>query len=123
MTNSKFVARQAGLAAEETASRFLAGRGFEILARNLRTRRGEIDIVARGGGVTVFFEVKQRSDETFAQAEEAFTRSKAARFKRAVREVAPQFDDGGLMRADLLILLGDTKNPQIRHYENVLSFE
>ena len=33
-------------------------RGYEILARNWRCRYGELDIVARDGGILVFAEVK-----------------------------------------------------------------
>jgi putative endonuclease len=45
---------------EATAARFLERRGFRILARNLRSRLGELDLVARDGGVVVFVEVKAR---------------------------------------------------------------
>jgi putative endonuclease len=34
--------------------------GFSVLARNVRTRRGEIDLIAYGGGTLVFAEVKTR---------------------------------------------------------------
>lgn len=36
-------------------------RGFRILARRYATPVGEIDLVARRGGLTVFVEVKRRS--------------------------------------------------------------
>lgn len=37
----------------------LAAEGWEILARNWRTRGGEIDIIALRGGVLAFVEVKR----------------------------------------------------------------
>ncbi|MCK6566790.1 MAG: YraN family protein [Chloroflexi bacterium] len=43
---------------EETAAAWLAERGFEIAARNVRTPYGEIDIVAKANGVFYFVEVK-----------------------------------------------------------------
>jgi putative endonuclease len=54
-------ARQAlGRAGEELAARHLRGLGFVVLARNVRTVRGEIDVIARRGSLLVFVEVKTR---------------------------------------------------------------
>jgi putative endonuclease len=43
---------------ERKAAEYLQAKGYEVLARNYRTRRGEIDLVARKGGKVVFVEVK-----------------------------------------------------------------
>ncbi len=43
---------------EERAERYLKNLGWEILERNYRCRRGEIDIIAREGRELVFVEVK-----------------------------------------------------------------
>ncbi|MFN2426713.1 MAG: YraN family protein [Candidatus Binatia bacterium] len=45
---------------EDAAAEFLRRRGFEVLARNVRTAFGEIDLVALDGDVVVFVEVKAR---------------------------------------------------------------
>jgi putative endonuclease len=47
-----------GRLGERAAAEWLEGEGYRILARNFRSRRGEIDIVAAKGGTLVFFEVK-----------------------------------------------------------------
>jgi putative endonuclease len=47
-----------GAAAERIASERLAAAGWRIAARNVRTRYGEIDIVALDGDTLVFVEVK-----------------------------------------------------------------
>ena len=49
-----------GREAESVAADYLQRRGFEVLARNWRTRWCEIDIVARLGDVIYFVEVKYR---------------------------------------------------------------
>ena len=52
-------ARQSmGRRAEELVARRLENAGWEILGRNVRSRQGEIDIVAREGRTLVFVEVK-----------------------------------------------------------------
>ena len=49
-----------GRQGEEAAAVFLKEAGYEILARNFRTPRGEIDIVAGTGQTVAFIEVKTR---------------------------------------------------------------
>jgi putative endonuclease len=52
---------RAARAGERMAEEYLRDRGFEILDRNVRSGRGEIDLIAREGGAVVFVEVKFRS--------------------------------------------------------------
>ena len=49
-----------GRLGEDLAARHLEQAGWQIVARNWRTRRGEIDIVARDGEWLVFVEVRTR---------------------------------------------------------------
>jgi putative endonuclease len=50
--------QRTGRIAEELVARRLAAAGWEILARNARSRYGELDVVARDGRTLVFVEVK-----------------------------------------------------------------
>lgn len=52
--------RPLGRLGEEIAAAHLERRGYAVLARNARTRHGEIDLVARHGHALVFVEVKTR---------------------------------------------------------------
>jgi putative endonuclease len=54
--------RATGVKGEEEAARFLTRSGYAILDRNVRTRAGEIDLVAKEGKTLVFVEVKTRRD-------------------------------------------------------------
>ncbi|OFW09903.1 MAG: YraN family protein [Acidobacteria bacterium RIFCSPLOWO2_02_FULL_67_36] len=74
------MARQAfGKCGEDLAVEELERRGYAILERRYRTRRGEIDIVARDGDVLVFVEVKARATTDFGTAAEAVTARKQRR--------------------------------------------
>ncbi len=53
--------RRSGAWAENEAEHWLRSRGFEILNRNWRYGRRELDIVALDGSTAVFVEVKARS--------------------------------------------------------------
>ena len=47
-----------GNAGEQKACDYLSKKEYEILQRNWRTKRGEIDIIAKEGDQIVFIEVK-----------------------------------------------------------------
>jgi putative endonuclease len=47
-----------GRAAEDLVAQRLADAGWEVVARNARTRHGELDLVALDGRALVFVEVK-----------------------------------------------------------------
>ncbi|HEY8581847.1 MAG TPA: YraN family protein [Capillimicrobium sp.] len=49
-----------GRTGEQLASDHLERRGFRVLARNHRTRFGELDVIAYDGRTLVFAEVKSR---------------------------------------------------------------
>ena len=56
-----------GAAAEELAARELTRRGYRILARNVKSKVGELDIIAVDGAVLCFVEVRARADGTAAE--------------------------------------------------------
>ena len=47
-----------GLAGETAAVSFLEEKGMQILEKNFRSSRGEVDIIAKDGDAIVFVEVK-----------------------------------------------------------------
>lgn len=57
--------RERGLAAEGMAAEWLEARGWRILDRNYRSRRGELDIVASLGETLAFVEVRSRTASSF----------------------------------------------------------
>jgi putative endonuclease len=65
-----------GKAGEIFASHYLTQKGYRIIARNFRTRFGELDIVAIKDEALIFIEVKTRHSLRFGEPEEAVTKSK-----------------------------------------------
>jgi putative endonuclease len=80
-----------GLAAEEQAIRFLASRGWIVLAHRWRVGRIEIDIVARRGVTVAFVEVKSRRGDAFGSPFEAVTGAKQRELVRAARAWIDRF--------------------------------
>ncbi len=56
--------KETGCLGEKIAAEELVRRGYKIVASNLRTPFGELDLVARCGGYIVFVEVKTRATDS-----------------------------------------------------------
>lgn len=95
--------RERGRRAEEAAARWLEGQGFAVLARNHATRRGEVDLVCREGGVLCFVEVRSRSAGGLVDPLETVGPRKARRVAAAAADWAARHGALELpMRFDLL---------------------
>ena len=82
--------QRSGKRAEDLAAEFLCARGCEILERNYSRRLGELDLVAREGGVLVIAEVRTRSHARFGSAAESVDRRKQRRITRAAQQLLQQ---------------------------------
>ena len=80
------LAQARGQLAEERAAAWLAADGLKILARNVRCRGGELDLVClEGGGTLVFVEVRLRMNPRFGSAAESITAAKRRRIVFAAK--------------------------------------
>jgi len=68
--------RALGKLGEDIAARFLSRKAYRIIARNVRTYLGEIDMVAKKGSDIIFVEVKARKSTFFGPPYLAITSSK-----------------------------------------------
>ena len=83
-----------GRRGENAAARFLARRGYKIVARGQRGQIGELDLVAVDGRTVVFVEVKTRTTQDAGHPADAVDEAK----QRQLTRVALAF----LQRHDLL---------------------
>ncbi len=106
---------------EETATRYLEARGYTILARNLHTRRGELDIVASKDGALIFVEVKMRSSTAYGFPEEAVNPRKQAHLLAAAEAYFAQHPDSPeTWQFDIIaVTRRPGQTPEIEHFENV----
>lgn len=70
---------------ERVACEHLIDEGFEIVARNVRYKCGEIDIVARKRGELHFIEVKTRNNPEFVNPIEVVTGQKQRKIRMAAQ--------------------------------------
>jgi putative endonuclease len=82
--------QESGRRAEDLAAQYLSAHGCEILERNYRRRLGELDLVAREGGVLVIAEVRTRADTRYGSAAASVDRRKQQRIVRAAQQLLQQ---------------------------------
>ncbi len=103
---------------ERMAAVYLRDKGYEILARNFRTVRGELDIVAARDGTIVFVEVKSRRSERFGRPADAVTEEKERHLRAAARSFLRQHRlYGRKIRFDVLEILDRYGQIHIRHLQ------
>ncbi|MDO4711021.1 MAG: YraN family protein [Peptostreptococcaceae bacterium] len=109
------IKREIGDHGEEQARRYLAKKGYRIVASNYTTRSGEIDIVAMQRNILVFVEVKTRKNDHFCSAREAVTKSKQGKIFLTAKEfVAENKIDYKEIRFDVIEYYTQTQT--IEHY-------
>jgi putative endonuclease len=82
-----------GRAGERAAAEHLERLGYEVLARNHRTRFGEIDLIAYDGTTLVFCEVKSRRAGAAAFPFDALGRAKRAQVRTVAAAWLAQASD------------------------------
>jgi putative endonuclease len=112
--------RKLGAQGERLAGQHLEARGFEVIARNFRTRFGELDLVARDERFLVFCEVKTRIARAVDERRGAANplgpfASIGSRKQRQVRAMAREWLAQGLLEG--------ARPPEIRFDAIGISFD
>lgn len=109
-----------GQEGEAEAERYLRRKGYRIVARNLRSSLGELDLVADDRGVLVFVEVKSRRTAQFGGAIHAVHRQKQQKLIRlAAQFLAQRHWMDRTCRFDVVLLEAtETAALQVEHIQN-----
>jgi putative endonuclease len=93
-----------GDAGEDRAARLLESHGMTIVARNYRTRLGEIDLIAQDGEVLVFVEVRLRADDRCGGAAASIGPAKQRRLAAAASAYLARLGRAPRCRFDVVTL-------------------
>lgn len=96
--------RGRGRSGEDDGVRWLEARGFRIVARNVRLRIGELDVIAREGDTLCFVEIKARATVAFGGAVEAVTAAKQRQIAGAAALFLASHPHPGPCRFDVLAM-------------------
>jgi putative endonuclease len=112
-------AHQLGTAGEAAALQHLLTLGYELVERNYRHRRAEVDlIVRRGRQLLVFVEVKARSSAQYGYPEEFVTERKRQLFRLAAEQVQENLGWRGDIRFDIIALSPVATGLRLEHFED-----
>jgi len=105
---------------EDVATEHLTQKGYEIVARNVRTPYGEIDIIAKQRDDIIFVEVKTRTSNTMGLPEEAITSRKREHMLAAADHYAAE-NEIDHWQIDVIAIEGKPEStPKITHFENAI---
>lgn len=112
-------AKELGASGEELAAQFLCQRGYRILARNLKSRYGEIDILAVKDGMLVVVEVKTKQSTAFGHPAEMITLAKQRKLRTLALWAASQYNMVNY-RIDVIAIRAWVQPVQIEHYPSAV---
>jgi putative endonuclease len=109
MTSGGLSTSRKGARGEDVAASYLESKGWNVLARNFRTRIGEIDIIARRDDQVAFVEVKSWQSVPREDLARSIGPRKRARISRAARLFLSRRPDlaGTHLRFDIVFLGGE----------------
>ncbi len=110
-----------GKIGENLAANYLQGCGYEILGRNWRSARVELDIIARDKNTLVFCEVKTRRSTSHGYPSEAITALKLEHIRTAaLRWLTHNRNGYSGVRFDVVsVLYGYDEKSKITHIQGL----
>jgi putative endonuclease len=119
----KYTRQQIGKWGEQAASQFLRAQGLVIIAQNVRTPYGEIDLIGQKDNVLIFIEVKARTTADYGYPEQAVNPKKQSHLIDAVAsylQTHPEIQSD--WRIDVVAIQGrpEADTMKIEWFENAI---
>ena len=114
MPKSKISKTELGRIGEQIASEFLISKGYQLLIKNYRYKRDEIDLIVQFQNILIFVEVKARKNNKFGNPEESVNKTKISNIIRAAQNYIQEIDWKKNIRFDIVAVTGN----EIMHFED-----
>ena len=113
--------QRVGAWGEQLATEYLLSNGHEIIARNIRTPYGEIDIIAKQSDVTIFVEVKTLTSKQNFFPEHNITPRKREHMLACAQHYSSE-NEIDHWQIDVIAIEGKPgKEPVITYFENAIT--
>lgn len=109
---------QLGKIGEDMAADYLASHGYDILERNYRFQKAEIDIIVKKDSVIAVVEVKTRSTSDFGSPKDFLKPTQIQRLVKAIDNYIVENDFEEEVRFDIISILKENKKYVIEHIED-----
>ena len=107
-----------GKLGEDRATSFLLEKGYEIVARNHRYKKSEVDLICKRDGLLVFVEVKTRSSKAFGEPETFVSTSQQKAIVRAAEAYMLETNWPGDIRFDIIAIVVNKGFEELVHLED-----
>lgn len=112
-----------GKQGEDKAVTLLVSKGHQLLERNYRFGRDEVDIITKQGKNIVFVEVKTRSGVSFGHPEEFVDKKKRKAMKKVADEYMFRNKLEEAIRFDIVAILTEKNKMELLHIEDAFFHE
>lgn len=109
---------QLGSQGEQLAVDFLLKNGYDILDRNYRFNKAEVDIIAKQKDILAIIEVKTRSTIDFGNPQDFVKPKQIQRLVKAIDEYVNANQLDVEVRFDIIAIIKEGKGFKIEHLEN-----
>lgn len=113
-----FQRKELGVTGEDLAAEFLINKGYQVLERNLKTKYGEVDILALAGQTTVIVEVKTKTSLSFGLPVEMVGPRKQRKLRLLATALAVQRK---LVDYRIDVVSVDLSNPRAVQIEHIIA--
>ncbi len=106
-----------GQEGEDIATNLLVGKGYQILTRNYRFKKNEIDIVCEFDNQLIIVEVKTRQTAIIGEPYKAVTRSKQKQIIKVANKYIEETNCQMEVRLDVISIVLNQYGTKIEHIE------
>ena len=111
-----------GKKGEKIAMEYLMLKEFEILERNYRFQKAEVDIIALRGKVLIAAEVKTRSTPDFGNPQDFVKPKQIKRLVKAVNHYVEENDLDVDVRFDIIAIIKNKGGTRIEHIQDAFLY-
>ena len=108
-----------GQKGEDMAVKFLENKGYQVLEKNWRYKKAELDVICKKDEILIFVEVKTRTTTKYGMPEDFVSKSKRKLMFGAANAYMVKVGHEWEIRFDVIsVIMNSLYPPKITHFED-----